>query len=195
MRKTLLALGTGLLLASLGAQAQAQAQIQATAPDGRPAATRPAGVVEWRLAGAHDFESKQPGFGNSRRYASALGWVDVYRYSLNRSDWAPGIDDAGVAAELDGVLAGLRVVQAQGTVSELSLTTPAHVLSIAGQPFRSLSLHFALRGQASDSAAYVTVRDGQLLKYRITVKAGSEPAVEALAEDFIARDLAGALAP
>jgi len=169
--KTLFALLVGLLVA-FGCNAQTSAG--------------PAPIV-WTFAGSRSYDESQ-GLGNSQHFSSSFGVIDVYSYGLKRTDWINGTSDPQFAKEFAATLEGLSQLAAQGLLSDLK-PGPTRDVTVAGQPFRAATFNFTLKGRPRDSAVYLTARDGQLLKYRITVLGDSSPGVIKLAEGFIARDL------
>jgi hypothetical protein len=172
--KIIVALVVGLLV-SLGTYAQVSQVSTASA--------------QWSLESSRSYEESSPGLGISRTFRSSYGWIDVFSYGLGRSNWREGTADPQFAEQFSQNLAGVRQAGAQGLLSDFAMGSTREV-KVGGQPFRTASFSFRLRGEPSDSAVYLTAKGGQLLKYRITVKANSSPAMTQLAEEFIARDLA-----
>ena len=142
----------------------------------------------WALSGSRSYEESFPGLGTSQTYRSSDGFVTVYSYGRKRSDWLAGINDPQFAKEFSDALAEVRQAEAGGQYSNL-VVGPTRDVTIGGQQFRTAVFGFTLKGQPSDSAVYLTAKDGQLLKYRITARANSQPAIAQLAEQFIAGDL------
>jgi hypothetical protein len=147
-----------------------------------------ASTPTWALSGSRSYEESSPGLGTSQHFTSGYGSIDVYFYGRRRSDWQPGTGDRQFASEFSQVLAEVRQAAAQGLTSNLVLGATRDV-TIAGQQFRSAVFSYDRGGRSYDSAAYLTAKGGQLLKYRISVPANSEPGVAQLVEQFIAGDL------
>jgi hypothetical protein len=142
----------------------------------------------WALSGSRSYEESSPGLGTSQHFSSRYGTIDVYSYGRRRSDWLLGTGDPQFAAEFSQVLAEIRQAAAQGLTSNLVMGATRDV-TIAGQQFRTAAFSYDRGGRSFDSAVHLTAKGGQLLKYRISVGANSEPGVVQLVEQFIAGDL------
>jgi len=142
----------------------------------------------WALSGSRSYEESSPGLGTSQHFSSRYGSIDVYSYGRRRSDWLPGTGDPQFAAEFSQVLAEIRQAAAQGLTSNLVMGATRDV-TIAGQQFRTAAFSYDRGGRSLDSAVHLTAKGGQLLKYRISIRANSEPGVVQLVEQFIAGDL------
>lgn len=180
--KPLLALALALLLSACASTPPPAA----TPPT--PASPQP--PVAWQAAGSTSFESQRPGLGTSYRYVapSVSGWIDVYVYGLRRADWQPGVGDPQFAGHFQSTIAEVRMAAQAGAYGSLQIS-PIRDTVISGQPFRSVGYRYTLRGEAMTSATYLTARNGQLLKYRVSIPAASGRDVDAVARQFIEDNL------
>lgn len=176
----------------------------ATAPDTSPAPSREPGAatapepaaqphptgVQWRYVGTKSYDALNAGLGRSHRFESSVGWVDVYLYDMKRSDWRPGVDDPQFDAHFKGTVAEVQRAAAQGVYASARVGATRDV-RIDGLTFRSISFHLvnARDGKAYESFTYLTARGGRLLKYRLSFNAPAPANVEAIAREFIDRNL------
>jgi hypothetical protein len=144
--------------------------------------------VAWQQAGSISYESQFPGMGSSRRFTSDAGWIDVYTYGLGRNNWQSGLMDPQFDASFESTIKEVRVAQERGVYTDLQVGTPQNT-SIAGQPFRTVSFRFTLNKKPMHSVTYMSARNGQLLKYRVSIFATSGLDVDALARRFIEENL------
>ena len=147
-----------------------------------PAAAAP--IVVWQPAGGKTFGG---GLGSSQRYASPVGWIDVYVYDLNRQ-WATGTGDPAFAAHFESTVEEVRVYGRRGSYTDLQVD-PLRDTVVAGQPFRTARFRYLRDGRAMHSITYLTARNGQLLKYRISIYADSGLDLEPLARHFVTENL------
>jgi hypothetical protein len=144
--------------------------------------------LSWRVEGRTSYEQKFPGLGFSQRYASASGWVDVYVYNLRRPNWKPGVSDAQFGPHFDSTIAEVREAERRGAYVGVKIGS-AQDISIAGQPFRTVRFEYSSGGKPIHSTTYLTGRNGQLLKYRISIFAASGLDIDAVARQFIEENL------
>lgn len=168
----------------------------ATAPGAAPAttesaekATTPTGV-QWQYISSKSYEALNAGLGNSHRYESSVGWVDVYVYDVKRTNWQPGVGDPQFDAHFKGTIAEVEGATAQGMYASAKIG-PTRDVRIEGLTFRSVSfkLVHARDKKAYDSYTYLTARNGRLLKYRMSFNAPTPANVEAIAREFIERNV------
>jgi len=171
--KILLALATALALVAC-----------ASTPQRAPAASR----VQWVLVGTHNYEPEHPGAGMSKRYESAIGWIDTFLYSAGRSDWTNGVSDPHFGENFQEVT--FEIVQATrlGYYQNLQLDRPEDLV-ISGLPFRHLVAHMDFRGKKLESHVYLTARDGYLLKYRMSFVIPVRENLSRVTTDFIEHEL------
>jgi hypothetical protein len=163
-----------------------------TAPATKPpAASAPAAsAVQWQYVRSTSYEAGQPGLGVSHRYQSNVGWVDVYVYGMKRSDWAAGVADPEFDEHFKAAVEEVRLAGARGVYAKVEVG-PVRDELIDGQAFRRVSfrvLHAQSR-KTYDSFTYLTGRNGRLLKYRMSFITPAPANVEALAREFIERNL------
>lgn len=151
-----------------------------------PPAPQPSLV--WRQEGTTSYESRSPGLGISHRYVSASGWIDVYVYSLRRSNWAPGVGDAQFSAHFQSTIDEVRAFERRGAYAGVTVSA-ARDVTIAGQRFRTVNFRYAREGKPLLSATYLTARNGRLLKYRVSIEAASGLDVDTVAQQFIEENL------
>lgn len=148
-------------------------------------------AVDWRYQGTQNFEPRSPGLGRSHRWRSSLGWADVYVYDLRRRDWAPGVHDGQFDAHFRSTVDEVRQLAAAGAYRQL-VVAPVRDVQIGGDTFRSVGFEYtvAAGNRALASWTYLTVRQGRLLKYRISLDRTAEPAaLDAVARRFIETSL------
>ncbi|MEJ8821986.1 hypothetical protein WKW80_08040 [Variovorax humicola] len=162
-----------------------------TAPTSPVPSIRPPAGVAWQPAGSHDYEPQRPGLGSSQRFESAVGWVDVYRYGMGRSNWAMGVADPAFDAQFRSTISEVRQLAQAGQYTELKVG-PTRDLRIAGLVFRTVSYQFRRQGRPHESRTFMTGLQGQLLKYRMTFPSPVEGNVDDIARDFIEKHLRNA---
>jgi hypothetical protein len=154
-----------------------------------PAAAQPTGV-QWRYAHTKSYEALKAGLGRSHRFESSIGWVDVYIYDMQRTDWRAGVDDPQFDAQFNSTIAEVQRATAQGLYAS-ARPGPTRDVRIEGLTFRSVSFRLvnARDGQTYDSYTYLTARGGRLLKYRMSFNAPAPANVEAVVREFIERSV------
>lgn len=145
-------------------------------------------AVTWQHQGSHSYEAERPGLGVSDRYASPIGWADVYVYGLKRNDWRTGVDDPQFGAHFNMTVDEVKHYGRVGAYAELQIGEPRDV-SVGGQVFRTISFRFVRDGRAMASTTYLTGRGGKLLKYRISIDANAPEALDSTARMFIEEHL------
>ena len=163
------------------------AQAAAT-PPGTEEHRRAPPAVTWQHQGSHSYEAERPGLGVSDRYASPIGWADVYVYGLKRNDWRTGVDDPQFGAHFNTTVDEVKHYGRVGAYAELQIGEPRDV-TVAGHVFRTISFRFVRDGRAMASTTYLTGRGGKLLKYRISIDANAPQALDATAQMFIEEHL------
>jgi len=160
----------------------------AASPGAAPAPA--AGAVQWQYVRSTSYEAAQPGLGVSHRYQSELGWVDVYVYGMKRSDWAGGVADPEFGEHFKSAVEEVRLAGTRGVYAKVDVGPVSDEL-IDGQAFRRVSfrvLHAQSR-KTYDSFTYLTSRNGRLLKYRMSFVTPAPANVDAIAREFIERNL------
>ncbi len=126
-----------------------------------------ASALEWRAGDVMDYESRAPGLGKSYRYDSVIGWIDVYLYTLNRSDWGNGVTAKNFADHFDSTIAEVRAAERQGIYQGVVMVSLGDE-EIAGQTFRHAKLSFMIRDKRIESHIFLTAVNGSLLKFRMS---------------------------
>jgi len=144
--------------------------------------------LTWQHVGSKSYESQFPGLGTSQRYESPAGYIDVYVYSLGRNDWKPGVSDSQFAGHFESTVTEVRTLAQRGLYTNLQMDA-IRDLVVAGNTFRTIHFYFSANGKPMNSATYLTVHNGQLLKYRVSIYAASGLDVTAVAQSFIKENL------
>lgn len=142
----------------------------------------------WRHEGGTSYEARSPGLGISNRYVSTSGWADVYVYNLRTPNWETGVNDPRFAAHFNSTIEEIRLFGQRGVYSGVKIGRTQDV-SIVGQRFRMVNFQYARDGKPLHSTTYLTARNGQLLKYRISIFSESGSAMDAVARQFIEESL------
>ena len=163
-----------------------------TAPPTKPpAASAPAAsAVQWQYVRSTSYEAGQPGLGVSHRYQSNVGWVDVYVYGMKRSDWAAGVADPEFDEHFKAAVEEVRLAGARGVYAKVEVG-PVRDELIDGQAFRRVSFR-VLHAQSQktyESFTFLTGRNGRLLKYRMSFVTPAPANLDAIAREFIERNL------
>ncbi|QGW83059.1 hypothetical protein [Variovorax paradoxus] len=163
-----------------------------TTPPARPpvASAPAAGTVQWQYVRSTSYEAGQPGLGMSHRYQSKVGWVDVYVYGMKRSDWAAGIADPEFDEHFKAAVEEVRLAGARGVYAKVEVG-PVRDELIDGQAFRRVSFRVvhAQSKKTYESFTFLTGRNGRLLKYRMSFVAPAPANLDAIAREFIERNL------
>jgi len=163
----------------------------ATPPPAAPVPAAPAaGTVAWQYVRSTWHEARQPGLGISHRYQSRVGWIDVYLYDMNQGHWQAGVDDPRFEAQFQSSVEEIRLAGARGLYAEVEVG-PISDVRIEGQDFRRVSLRIvhAVTRKAYESFTFLTARNGRLLKYRMSFDTPAPADVDAIAREFIERNL------
>lgn len=162
----------------------------ASAPEStaEPAPAPPTGV-QWRYINSKSYEALNAGLGNSHRFESSVGWVDVYVYDMKRN-WQPGVSDPQFDEHFRSTIAEVQRAITQGMYASAKIG-PTRDVRIEGLTFRSVSFRLvhARDGKAYDSFTYLAVRNGKLLKYRMSFNAPAPANVDVIAREFIERNV------
>ncbi|RUR67884.1 hypothetical protein EJP67_12535 [Variovorax guangxiensis] len=169
----------------------------ASAPGTAPSATEPATEsapaqptgVQWRYINSKSYEAANAGLGNSHRFESSVGWIDVYVYDMKRS-WQPGVADPQFDDHFRSTIAEVQRAAAQGVYASVKIG-PTKDVRIEGLTFRTVSFRLvhARDGKAYDSFTYLAVRNGKLLKYRMSFNTPAPANVDAISREFIERNV------
>ena len=122
----------------------------------------------WKFESSKSYEPANPGAGTSAKYVSTQGWVDVYSYDWERSNWITGVSDPQFSSEFNGTIQAVRHFEGVGRYKNVIATEPKDVV-IANLLFRSVSFKYETSGKLVNSAIYLTALNGKLLKYRISL--------------------------
>ena len=144
--------------------------------------------LAWQYAGSMNYEPRNPELGVSHKYISSAGWIDVYIYSNGRCCWVAGISDPEFSAHFESIVEVLRLYAMHDVYHNLKIGAVQDV-TIATQVFRTVISEYILDSQPLISSIYLTARNGQLLKYRISLYATGPLDIEAVSRSFIERDL------
>ena len=169
----------------------------ASAPGTAPSATeratesapaQPTGV-QWRYINSKSYEAANAGLGNSHRFESSVGWIDVYVYDMKRS-WQPGVGDPQFDDHFRSTIAEVQRAAAQGVYASARIG-PTKDVRIEGLTFRTVSFRLvhSRDGKAYDSFTYLAVRNGKLLKYRMSFNTPAPANVDAISREFIERNV------
>jgi hypothetical protein len=161
----------------------------AATPPAAQSATAPPTGVQWRYINSKSYEALNAGLGNSHRFESSIGWIDVYVYDMKRS-WQPGVDDPQFDEHFKSTVAEVQRATAQGMYASARIGATRDV-RIEGLTFRTVSFRLvhAKDAKAYDSFTYLAVRNGKLLKYRMSFNTPAPANVEAIAREFIERNV------
>jgi len=181
-----------LLCAFLGACATAPGTPPGTAGNAvaeEAPVARPTGV-QWRYIDSRSYEAANPGLGRSHRFESSVGWIDVYVYDMKRTDWRTGVDDPKFDEQFRNTIAEVQRATALGFYTSAK-PGPTRDVRIEGLTFRSISFRLvnARDKKTYDSFAYLTARGGRLLKYRMSFNGPAPANAEAIAREFIERNV------
>jgi hypothetical protein len=180
-----------LLAGLLSACATAPGSAPATTAQPTEAATAPQPTgVQWRYINSRSYDALNAGLGNSHRYESDIGWIDVYVYDMKRTNWLPGVADPQFDEHFKGTIAEVQRATAQGMYASAKIG-PTRDVQIEGLTFRTISFRLvnARDNKAYDSYTYLTARNGRLLKYRMSFNAPAPANVDAIAREFIERNV------
>jgi len=153
-----------------------------------PAPAQPTGV-QWRYINSKSYEALNAGLGNSHRFESNVGWIDVYVYDMKRN-WQPGVGDPQFDDHFRSTIAEVQRAAAQGVYASARIG-PTKDVRIEGLTFRTVSFRLvhARDGKAYDSFTYLAVRNGKLLKYRMSFNTPAPANVDAIAREFVERNV------
>jgi len=146
--------------------------------------------VQWRYINSRSYDALNAGLGNSHRYESGIGWIDVYVYDMKRTNWLPGVADPQFDEHFKSTIAEVQRATTQGMYASAKIG-PTRDVQIEGLTFRTISFRLvhARDNKAYDSYTYLTARNGRLLKYRMSFNAPAPANVEAIAREFIERNV------
>ena len=131
-------------------------------------AQAPSPMVRWSKQDTHSFEKDAPGYGFSIGYGSMAGQATVYVYSMGITNWSNGITDPRLKNEVEGIVAGAREHQRRGSYSDLVFGEVSST-RFEDQDFWRIDFRGMRDGKAIRSGSLVGVRNGKLLKYRVTI--------------------------
>jgi len=159
-----------------------------------PQPTRGEWSGSWDYLGAHNYETQYPGLGVSHRFQSDIGWVDVYIYGLNRSDWADGVRDPQFSQHFDSALREIRMAERAGRYQDLKLGKVEDV-EIGGKTYRHVAMRLLTKGKPIESHLYLTADNGELLKFRMSFFAPVPSNLDAVIRAFVERHVPKWLPP
>ena len=122
----------------------------------------------WLLVRKESSEETSPGLGEMHRYTTQSGWADVFIYDAGNKNWSEGIADTRFSNHFNSVLAEVRLYEAQGAYRHVKMLESGD-LDIEDQRFRYQVMEYLYGDEPVDSVVLLTVRNGELLKYRLTL--------------------------
>ncbi len=152
------------------------------------------GDIEWTEAGLKDFEKDNPGFGYSQSYQSSAGWITKYSFTGGYRDWQDGLHDPRLQQFLDDAIHAVRIQAEQGVYLDLDVS-PVKTRNIAGIPYHHVDFRYTANGALMHSSLYLTVKDGLLLKYRISYQSEPPSSRDEVSANFIARTQGAPVSP
>lgn len=107
-----------------------------------------------------------------------------------KRSWQAGVGDPQFDEHFRSTIAEVQRAVAQGMYASARVG-PTRDVRIEGLTFRSVSFRLvrARDGTPYDSFTYLAVRNGKLLKYRISFNTPTPANTEAIAREFIERNL------
>lgn len=144
------------------------------------------GDIEWTNAGLKDFEKDQPGFGYSQTYQSSVGWITKYSFTGGYRNWQDGLHDPRLQQFLDEAVRAVKIKAEEGSYLDLEVS-PVKTQHIAGTPYHHVDFRYTTNGMLTQSSLYLTVKDGMLLKYRISYQSELPSSRDEVSANFIAR--------
>jgi hypothetical protein len=150
--------------------------------------------IEWVKGEFKDYEKDYPGFGYSQGYKSSEGWITVYSYTGGFNDWKEGLQDARLRQVLDAAIDEVKSQSDKGEYKDLA-TSPIKERNIAGTAYYQVDFRYNYGGEAIDSSLYLTVKNGMLLKYRISFYSEPSFSMNEAASSFIMRSQDESLSP
>jgi hypothetical protein len=143
----------------------------------------------WIASPPESFESTNPGLGASYGFNSEAGFANVYVYTLGIGDWKPGVSDPRLSRHLADTLEDIRTAERAGTYKEVVLGNTTK-LTTGNQEFLSVTASYEFRGARVRSALMIGVRNGKLLKFRVTLYEQEHLDFNALISTFVRAVLA-----
>lgn len=123
----------------------------------------------WKYLGSKNYELQSPGLGRSKRYITTFGWADVYEYNLGVKNWQDGVSDPLFSKHFQNVIREIYLVERTGVYQNVKLNHVGDEV-INGVTFRHAVLHYKYQESNVESHVYMSAVQGQLVKFRITVK-------------------------
>ena len=122
----------------------------------------------WKYLGSKIYEQQKPGLGRSEKYVTTFGWADVYEYNLAKK-WQDGVSDPLFSEHFQQVIGEIYLAERAGMYQEVKLDHVGDEV-INGVTFRHAVLHYKNQEMNVESHVYLSGVQGQLVKFRITVK-------------------------
>jgi len=123
----------------------------------------------WKYLGSENYERQSPGLGRSEKYTTTFGWADVYEYNLGVKNWQDGVSDPLFSEHFQNVVGEIYLVGRTGVYQNVKLNQVGDEV-INGVTFRHAVLHYKYQEENVESHVYMSGVQGQLVKFRITVK-------------------------
>ncbi|MFZ9311437.1 MAG: hypothetical protein ACO24O_08055, partial [Arenimonas sp.] len=109
-------------------------------------------------------------------------------------DWKEGLQDARLRQVLDAAIDEVKSQSDKGEYKDLA-TSPIKERNIAGTAYYQVDFRYNYGGEAIDSSLYLTVKNGILLKYRISFYSEPSFSMNEAASSFIMRSQDESLSP
>lgn len=122
----------------------------------------------WKYLGSKNYELQSPGLGRSEKYITTFGWADVYEYNLAKN-WLDGVSDPLFSEHFQQVVGEIYLAGSTGIYQDVKLNHIGDEV-INGITFRHAVLHYKHQDKKLESHVYMSGVQGQLVKFRITVK-------------------------
>jgi hypothetical protein len=129
---------------------------------------------EWKFVSSQDFEQKSPGLGYSEKYSATFGWADVYGYDLGQKNWQNGVGDPQFNEHFQQVVGDVYFAERTGLYQDVKLSHVEDEI-INGVTMRHAVLHYKFKGKNVESHVYLSGVQGDLLKFRITLRLPLKP--------------------
>jgi hypothetical protein len=122
----------------------------------------------WMHLDSKNYELQSPGLGRSEKYITTFGWADVYEYNLEKY-WQDGVSDPLFSEHFQQVVGDIYRAERSGIYQDVKLNHVGDEI-INGVTFRHAVLHYKQQEKNLESHVYMSGVQGQLVKFRITVK-------------------------
>ncbi len=127
----------------------------------------------WKYLGSQNYERQAPGLGRSEKYVTTFGWADVYEYDLGVKNWQDGVNDPLFRQHFREVVREIYQAGLAGIYQDVKLNHVGNEV-INGVTFRHAVLHYKYPKKPMESHVYLGGVQGQLVKFRITIRLPSK---------------------